>query len=114
MSRPRLTTLKPRLQTLRPTLKLVGSGMFTDTSRASRHARGYGSDWVKLRQRILTRDNGICQACLANGIVTLANHVDHIKPKAEGGSDAEENLQSLCQPCHDAKTRAENAARWGG
>ncbi|ENB3256608.1 HNH endonuclease, partial [Escherichia coli] len=28
-------------------------------------------------------------------------------PKAHGGSDADSNLQSLCWPCHKAKTARE-------
>lgn len=39
----------------------------------------------------------------------MATIVDHIKPKAERGSDDEANLQSICKPCHDAKTQAEAA-----
>jgi 5-methylcytosine-specific restriction endonuclease McrA len=33
--------------------------------------------------------------------------VDHITPKAEGGTDDHDNLQSICTECHDAKTQAE-------
>ncbi|MGY6240757.1 HNH endonuclease (plasmid) [Burkholderia ambifaria] len=29
--------------------------------------------------------------------------------KAEGGTDEHTNLQSICKPCHDAKTAAEGA-----
>ncbi|ELV2160624.1 HNH endonuclease [Escherichia coli] len=36
-----------------------------------------------------------------------AKTVDHIIPKAHGGSDADSNLQSLCWPCHKAKTARE-------
>lgn len=73
-------------------------------SRASRHERGYGAAWSKLRLRILDRDKRLCQACLSKNKVTVATQVDHIKPKAKGGADDERNLQSLCAPCHDAKT----------
>ena len=34
---------------------------------------------------------------------------DHIIPKAEGGSDEDENLQTLCRSCHKQKTDAEKA-----
>ncbi|EHS1339913.1 HNH endonuclease, partial [Escherichia coli] len=36
-----------------------------------------------------------------------AKTVDHIIPKAHGGTDADCNLQSLCWPCHKAKTARE-------
>ena len=74
----------------------------------SRHERGYGSAWVKLRKVILKRDSYLCQACLAQGRPTPATDVDHIKPKAQGGTDDVANLQSLCRACHEDKTKREN------
>lgn len=79
--------------------------------RTSRHARGYGNDWDKLRQRILKRDKHLCQPCRAKGRITAATQVDHIKGKAKGGSDAEDNLQAICSPCHAAKTIEESGGR---
>lgn len=72
-------------------------------SRTSHHSCGYGTDWDKLRKFILQRDKHLCQACLPHP--TPANHVDHIKPKAKGGTDEPSNLQAFCKPCHDAKRR---------
>jgi len=82
-------------------------------SRTSRHVRGYGHQWDKLRQRILSRDNHLCQECLRGGKVTAGNQVDHITPKAKRGTDDESNLQCLCKPCHDAKTERESAEAQG-
>ncbi|EMD1500900.1 HNH endonuclease [Proteus mirabilis] len=73
----------------------------------SRHQRGYGTQWDKLRVRILKRDKYLCQECLRAGRSTEAKTVDHIIAKAHGGTDAEENLQSLCIPCHRTKTARE-------
>ena len=72
--------------------------------RTSRHQRGYGTAWNKLRHRILERDKRLCRACWRKGLITVATHVDHIVPKARGGGDEETNLQSLCEPCHSLKT----------
>jgi 5-methylcytosine-specific restriction protein A len=33
-----------------------------------------------------------------------AQHVDHILPKNDGGTDEWENLQALCHSCHSKKT----------
>ena len=57
------------------------------------------------RRQALARDGYQCRACgqIVHG---RRAHVDHITPKAQGGSDLLENLQTLCQPCHVAKTRA--------
>jgi 5-methylcytosine-specific restriction protein A len=79
-------------------------------TRGNRHAQGYGTAWTKLRQRILRRDNGICQLCKADGVITVATTVDHIVPKAERGTDAPHNLRSLCKSHHASKTAAEGRA----
>jgi 5-methylcytosine-specific restriction protein A len=73
----------------------------------SRHERGYGWEWVKLRKRILDRDMHLCQPCRRKGRVTEAREVDHIVPKAQDGTDDHENLEAICTPCHKAKTQAE-------
>lgn len=41
------------------------------------------------------------------GRVTPARTVDHITPKAKGGTDDDANLQAICDECHKAKTAAE-------
>ena len=79
----------------------------------SRHALGYGHRWVKLRERILARDCHLCQTCAKAGRVTPATAVDHIKPKAQGGTDDPGNLAAICDPCHRAKTAAEAAQAQG-
>ncbi|MFN3600519.1 MAG: HNH endonuclease [Dietzia sp.] len=59
-----------------------------------------------LAARIMHRDDHLCQivgpTCAGD-----ATAVDHIVPEAEGGTDDPDNLQAVCQPCHDLKTRAE-------
>ncbi|WP_139157546.1 HNH endonuclease, partial [Enterobacter hormaechei] len=42
-----------------------------------------------------------------HGIATKATSVDHIIPKAHGGTDDDSNLESLCWPCHRKKTATE-------
>ena len=80
-------------------------------NRGTRHQRGYGSAWVKIRKRILKRDKGLCQPCMKLGLLSTANTVDHIIPKAEGGTDDANNLQAICDPCHNAKTRQESQGK---
>ena len=72
--------------------------------KGSSKSRGYGYAWNKLRLKALERDKHLCQMCLKRGIFTTATDVDHIIPLAQGGSDAMENLQSLCHECHKQKT----------
>lgn len=79
-------------------------------AKVSADERGYDWAWRKRRKRILERDKYLCQVCLALGIVTPATQVDHIVNKAAGGTDDDDNLQSICDPCHATKTRAEALA----
>ena len=76
----------------------------------TRQERGYGKEWTKLRKQVLRRDAYLCQICLAQGRLTPLGEypydhaVDHITPKARGGTDYLSNLQSLCTKCHKVKS----------
>nr|WP_234238571.1 HNH endonuclease signature motif containing protein [Halomonas desiderata] len=56
----------------------------------------------------MERDRYLCQPCKLGGRATPAKIVDHIKPKAEGGTDSPDNLQAICESCHKAKTLSES------
>lgn len=73
----------------------------------SRHERGYGSTWDKLKKQAEKRDKHLCQICLKKGICTKSDAVDHIIPKSQGGTDALTNLQCICKDCHTDKTQKE-------
>lgn len=81
--------------------------------RRSRHARGYGTAWGKARAVALARDLHLCQPCQREGRVTPAAEVDHITPKAKGGTDDLDNLQAICRSCHEAKTARDAAEAQG-
>lgn len=68
-----------------------------------------GSGWMRIRDRVMRRDCGLCQACRRSGALTLATQVDHITALRDGGSNDDRNLQALCDACHKAKTAAEGA-----
>lgn len=78
--------------------------MSWDDRRGTKYERGYGTEWIKRREYILARDEMLCQPCLAKNKLTKATEVDHIIPKAQGGTDDESNLQSICEDCHRDKT----------
>lgn len=88
-------------------------------SKESSHSRGYGAEWRKRRERILKRDNGICQPCLKKGIVHSGNEVDHIISKAKAEQmgwtkeqvEADSNLQTICTEEHKKKTAEENGKK---
>jgi len=69
--------------------------------------RGYTWAWQRQRRWLLSHEP-LCRICAKNGAVRLAVEVDHIQPKAQGGTDDLANLQPLCRSCHDAKTKREH------
>jgi 5-methylcytosine-specific restriction protein A len=79
-----------------------------DHKGKTRHERGYGTAWDKLRKSALDRDNHLCQKCLRKKVYTLATEVDHIKPKYKGGTDNLINLEGICSKCHKVKTQKES------
>ncbi len=83
------------------------TGWETHQGGRTRHQRGYGSDWEKLRELVLRRDKHLCQACRREGLAVLGSDVDHIVAKEHGGTDALTNLECLCKPCHRHKTARE-------
>ena len=63
--------------------------------------------WRELRA-LKIEQSPICEECQRRGITTLAQVVDHIVPINEGGARLDmDNLQSLCNPCHNRKSGQE-------
>src|ERR1017187_2809577 len=56
--------------------------------------KAYGYEWAKTSKRIRKREP-VCRVCK----VRAATAVDHIRPKAQGGTDNEINLQPICDGC---------------
>lgn len=94
----------------------VRPGSFSSKRPASQALKladyGYDNAWRKLRNRRINEEP-LCRHCAENGHITPATQVDHIIPRRDGGKDAWENTQSLCDDCHKAKTAEENR-RWFG
>lgn len=68
--------------------------------------------WRAVRRQKL-REQPCCEECLRQGKITPATLVDHIVPIRQGGARLDfRNLQSLCQPCHSAKSIKEGS-RYG-
>ncbi|WP_422398452.1 HNH endonuclease [Teredinibacter turnerae] len=88
--------------------------------KRSRSGRG-GRPWERKRKAVFERDKYLCQKHLERGAlvaVTLhgddAGICDHKVPLSEGGTDDEDNLQTLCKECSGDKTKAESARGRGG
>lgn len=67
--------------------------------RSENYNKKYGRSWRKVRRRYVKR-HPLCEICLAIGKITPVEEVHHIVPISQGGTNDEENLQSLCQSCH--------------
>lgn len=87
--------------------------MRSNWSTESRHKRGYGTAWDKIRPVIIARDQGLCQPCLRKGMVQPGRIVDHKVPKFKGGTDDHDNLEYVCKDCSDEKTAKESAEAQG-
>ena len=76
--------------------------------RRAFNAQYKSAAWEKTRARQLSACP-LCAACLIEGRVTAANHVDHVFPWAAIGPHAfTRNLfQSLCPECHGIKSGLE-------
>jgi len=73
--------------------------------------RGYGADWEKLKPTVLKRDHYLCQPCKRDRRAVPAQEVDHITAKADGGTNALTNLESICTACHTLKTSQDKLKR---
>lgn len=67
-------------------------------NRLSARQRGYDSRWERIRAAHL-REEPYCRIC-----GDVGSNVDHIIPRARGGTNDPQNLQTLCASCHSAKT----------
>ena len=65
------------------------------SKQSALRSNGSTTQWRKLREIVIRRDQGTCQLCGQEG-----KHVDHIIPRTLGGSDELLNLQLLCVQCN--------------
>ena len=89
--------------------------LISDRGRGSATQRGYDKHWERVALERRRLDCYLCQACIKNNRVTMANLVDHIVPihvrpdwRLEIG-----NTQVLCNACHTTKTN-EDIRMYGG
>ena len=59
--------------------------------------------WLKLRFEILARDNFACQYC-GRTSAKVELQIDHIHPRAKGGTNNKENLITACKYCNIGKS----------
>ena len=78
-----------------------------DEARGSASARGYGYRWRRLAARILAEYRAaygnVCPGWMRESHRAEVLTVDHIVPRAAGGTDERSNLQVLCRACNSSK-----------
>ena len=71
----------------------------------------YGRTWKRIRDKYIAA-HPLCAQCKKAGKLTPTAEVHHIVPLTRGGTNAWENLMSLCSSCHSEIT-AREGGRWG-
>ena len=99
MGRPKLARLGARLTVLETRRMPVAE-------HPPEFIRMRGRKLQARNMRIKLRDLWTCQHC---GRTTDELEIDHITPVAQGGTEHDHNMQSLCVQCHLAKTAIDNA-----
>lgn len=94
-------------KTSRSTFCVQHGGGITEKGKENSklYSQGY---WKKQRQAQLSKAP-LCAACLINGKVIQAEHIDHVFPHRQNAERFRRNLfQSLCPACHTIKTQFES------
>lgn len=76
--------------------------------------RARGNAFEPTRQFVLERDGWQCQVKLDDGCTVAATCVDHVIPRARGGTDDPANLQASCTSCNARKGASDARPRDGG
>lgn len=78
----------------------------TSSSRLADKRFYASAAWLRLRSAFLA-EHPLCVDCERAGRVTEAKHVHHLKERKDHPELALEwnNLEALCQPCHNGKRR---------
>lgn len=64
--------------------------------------------WSRIRALVMVRDSRRCQLGIP-GVCTIdATEVDHIRPRAVGGTDDLDNLRAVCRRCHISRGMSES------
>jgi len=88
--------------------KVMIENVSFDTVQMISDTKLWGSDYQKgplyntnLREFVFSKTNGRCSYCGAK-----ATEIDHIVPRAKGGSNSIYNLTPTCRPCNQKKSNS--------
>lgn len=77
-------------------------------STASGQPRSRSTVSPSVRYDVFRRDENKCRSCGRNVDDGVTLHVDHIVPASRGGSNAPDNLQTLCDDCNQGKSNRDS------
>jgi 5-methylcytosine-specific restriction protein A len=80
---------------------------YRDTKTAEERRFYSSREWRDKSERHRI-DEPLCRECSKRGLYVLGQMTDHIVPIRDGGAPLDDaNLQTLCNPCHNAKRQRE-------
>jgi 5-methylcytosine-specific restriction protein A len=83
------------------------------TDKGKENSKLYSTSFWKKRRQIQLSKKPLCAACLIEGRVVPAIHIDHVFPHRQDSQKFRNNLfQSLCHPHHTLKTQDENKGKY--
>lgn len=98
------------LPTLKTRIPMLDTSRVRTLTVENVNPRPRGRAWMQTRVRIQVEQGSTCQGCGRLWMPEL-DQVDHRIPREQGGTDADENLQLLCDDCHETKTTSEASRR---
>lgn len=113
MSRIKLKTLSNLL----PVSKITKTSAVSKAPAVISKRQLVGRIRDRKRHELWLESGGKCQSCERAVFGKGEIHLDHIVPLSQGGTDDDDNLQILCVPCHEEKTKAEltvDGKQWSG
>ena len=77
--------------------------------RENKNTEFYNSWHWRKKAKAFRIGNPLCVECVKKDQTVVAKVVDHVKPINAGGARLDDNnLQSLCESCHNRKSAAES------
>lgn len=113
----KLTELKSSLPTLDRTSMVTKAKGKKVAVRPMINRKLVGRIRDRKRHELWVELGGKCQSCERVVFGKGEIHLDHIVPLSQGGTDDDDNLQILCVPCHEEKTKEEltvDGKQWNG
>lgn len=78
----------------------IGVQTYDKYERSPDYKKKYGRAWKRISYKY-AKAHPLCERCLKESRITPMEEVHHILPVNRGGTNAVENLMSVCRSCHN-------------